>query len=158
MGTHDEDTETFFAGTSVVVANVGRGWGKVVYTHHQKTIVMDSGDTIVSYLGGVDLTDGRFDTPEFPLFDFQHQHSEDFYQNCTPGATATTGPREPWHDIHARLEGPSALDVLANFEERWRCQAADKVSFLFTISEDQFLPGNPVQGDGDWVAQVLHCC
>ena len=164
MGTHDEDTERFFAGTSVVVANVGRGWGKVVYTHHQKTVVMDSGDTVVSYLGGVDLTDGRFDTPEFPLFDFQHEHSEDFYQNCTPGATATTGPREPWHDIHARLEGPSALDVLANFEERWRCQAADKVSFLFTISEEEFLPGNPVHGDGDWVAQVLRsissesCC
>jgi len=155
MGTHDEATETFFAGTSVVVANVGRGWGKVVYTHHQKTVVMDSGDTIVSYLGGIDLTDGRFDTPEFPLFDFQVHHSEDFYQNCTPGATATTGPREPWHDIHARLEGPSALDVLTNFEERWRCQAEDKASFLYEISDEEFLPGNPVEEGGDWVAQVL---
>ena len=98
-----------------------------------KPIVMDSGDTIISYLGGIDLTDGRFDTPQFPLFDFQLQHSEDFYQNCTPGASASTGPREPWHDIHARLEGPSALDVLANFEDRWRCQAEDKASFLYEI-------------------------
>ena len=155
MGTHDEDTETFFAGTEVVVANVGRGWGKVVYTHHQKTVVMDSGDTIISYLGGIDLTDGRFDTPQFPLFDFQLQHSEDFYQNCTPGASASTGPREPWHDIHARLEGPSALDVLANFEDRWRCQAEDKASFLYPISEEEFVPGNPVEGEADWVAQVL---
>ena len=25
------------------------------------------------------------------------------------------GPREPWHDIHARLEGAAAFDVLLNF-------------------------------------------
>lgn len=29
-------------------------------------------------------------------------------------------PREPWHDLHSRIEGPAAYDVLANFEERWR--------------------------------------
>ena len=32
----------------------------------------------------------------------------------------TTGlPREPWHDLHSRIEGPAAYDVLSNFEERW---------------------------------------
>ena len=33
------------------------------------------------------------------------------------------GPREPWHDIHSRLEGPVAYDVLHNFMDRWRKQA-----------------------------------
>lgn len=28
-------------------------------------------------------------------------------------------PREPWHDLHCRIEGPAAYDVLQNFEERW---------------------------------------
>ncbi|XP_022861987.1 phospholipase D gamma 1-like, partial [Olea europaea var. sylvestris] len=28
-------------------------------------------------------------------------------------------PREPWHDLHCRIDGPAAYDVLTNFEERW---------------------------------------
>lgn len=29
-------------------------------------------------------------------------------------------PREPWHDLHCKIEGPAAYDVLINFEQRWR--------------------------------------
>ena len=32
------------------------------------------------------------------------------------------GPREPWHDVHSRAEGPVAFDCLTNFEQRWRKQ------------------------------------
>lgn len=28
-------------------------------------------------------------------------------------------PREPWHDMHSKIDGPAAYDVLTNFEERW---------------------------------------
>ena len=103
------------------------------YTHHQKTVVVDAAlpdsplRRLVAFVGGLDLTDGRFDTPEFPLFSsLQTLHKGDFYQvgecriaspypcgvssglfqNCTPGATADCGPREPWHDIHARSNSP----------------------------------------------------
>jgi phospholipase D1/2 len=31
----------------------------------------------------------------------------------------TRGPREPWHDLHSKIDGPAAYDVLKNFEERW---------------------------------------
>jgi phosphatidylserine/phosphatidylglycerophosphate/cardiolipin synthase-like enzyme len=37
------------------------------------------------------------------------------------------GPRQPWHDIHSRVEGPIVLDILHNFEARWQKQAEDKV-------------------------------
>lgn len=30
------------------------------------------------------------------------------------------GPREPWHDLHCKIEGPAAYDILTNFEQRWR--------------------------------------
>lgn len=30
------------------------------------------------------------------------------------------GPRQPWHDLHCKVEGPAAYDILANFEQRWR--------------------------------------
>ncbi|KAK4262023.1 hypothetical protein QN277_027637 [Acacia crassicarpa] len=29
-------------------------------------------------------------------------------------------PRQPWHDLHCRIDGPAAYDVLINFEQRWR--------------------------------------
>lgn len=29
-------------------------------------------------------------------------------------------PRQPWHDLHSKIEGPAAYDVLINFEQRWR--------------------------------------
>lgn len=28
-------------------------------------------------------------------------------------------PRQPWHDLHSKIDGPAAYDVLTNFEERW---------------------------------------
>lgn len=71
-------------------------------------------------------------------------------------ATAETGPREPWHDIHARLEGPAALDVLANFEDRWRRQAEDKAGFLYNMEEGELVEGNTLEeGGGGWVAQIF---
>ena len=115
-----------------------------VFTHHQKTVVVDAeieGSAkrrLVGFIGGVDLTDGRFDTPEFPLFRYQDSHGhdgEDFYQGCTNGAVKETGPRQPWQDIHARVEGPAVRDILENFNERWSKQAEDKEGELLSDSE-----------------------
>ncbi|KAJ0017624.1 hypothetical protein Pint_11395 [Pistacia integerrima] len=32
---------------------------------------------------------------------------------------SSAGPRQPWHDLHCRIDGPAAYDILTNFEERW---------------------------------------
>ncbi|CAI0461405.1 unnamed protein product [Linum tenue] len=32
----------------------------------------------------------------------------------------TKAPRQPWHDLHSRIDGPAAYDLLINFEQRWR--------------------------------------
>ena len=29
------------------------------------------------------------------------------------------GPREPWYDLHLKIDAPKAYDVLQNFQERW---------------------------------------
>lgn len=34
--------------------------------------------------------------------------------------SSSGGPREPWHDLHSKIEGPAAYDVLTNFEQRYR--------------------------------------
>jgi phospholipase D1/2 len=33
---------------------------------------------------------------------------------------SSKGPRQPWHDLHCKIDGPAAYDVLKNFEQRWR--------------------------------------
>nr|CAB3452556.1 unnamed protein product [Digitaria exilis] len=44
------------------------------------------------------------------------------------------GPRQPWHDLHCKIEGPAAYDILTNFEQRWRKSAKWKVSVRRAVS------------------------
>merc|ERR1712062_400468 len=92
-----------------------------------------------------DLTDGRYDTCDFPLFStINTLHQGDFYSNCVEGTTAGTGPRQPWHDNHAKVEGPAALDIKQNFDERWNKQACEHISRLYALDEEEFvLDANP---------------
>jgi len=172
MGTHDMETFNFFKGTSVECALVSRevGVGELTdvlnnqlatasYTHHQKTIIADSpgedGDkrSLTAFVGGLDVTDGRYDMPEHPLFkSILGKHKDDFYQNSAPGVTSNHGPRQPWQDIHAKLKGKVALDVMKNFVERWTKQVKGKSGSLFMISPDEFETEEDI---GDWNVQLL---
>jgi len=177
MGTHDEDTRRYFEGTSVECVLVPRSKSDGVlanefvgtcYTHHQKTVICDAEDPdtglrrIVAFIGGLDITDGRYDSPEFPLFStLQTLHKTDFYSNCVPGATQETGPREPWHDCHAKVEGAAALDVKKNFEERWCKQSEENATQLFAMADpDEFAPLDapaplPEREGGSWNLQLF---
>lgn len=44
---------------------------------------------------------------------------------------ALKAPRQPWHDLHCRIEGNAAYDVLINFEQRWRKATRWKEFSLF---------------------------
>ncbi|KAI4356863.1 hypothetical protein L6164_000849 [Bauhinia variegata] len=135
MATHDEETRRFFKHSSVQVLLCPRSAGKrhswikqrevgTIYTHHQKTVIVDAdaGNNrrkIIAFVGGLDLCDGRYDTPNHPLFrTLQTLHKDDYHN---PTFTGNTGgcPREPWHDLHSKIDGPAAYDVLDNFEKRW---------------------------------------
>ncbi|EPS57371.1 hypothetical protein M569_17447, partial [Genlisea aurea] len=95
-----------------------------IYTHHQKTVIVDvdAGDgqrKIITFLGGLDLCKGRYDTPEHPIFNTLSTFHKDDYHNPNFTGPTTGCPREPWHDLHCKIDGPAAYDVLRNFEERW---------------------------------------
>ncbi|KAI3454202.1 hypothetical protein Pfo_010865 [Paulownia fortunei] len=159
MATHDQETKAYFQNTRVRCmlcprnpddgTSIFQGFQvSTMFTHHQKTVVVDSespGGTsqkrrIVSFVGGIDLCDGRYDTRNHSLFrTLDTVHHEDFYQPNFPGSSIKKGgPREPWHDIHCRLEGPVAWDVLYNFEQRWRKQVGNQ--YIYSINElDKFI-------------------
>eukprot|EP00092_Neocalanus_flemingeri_P027266 GFUD01029568.1.p1 GENE.GFUD01029568.1~~GFUD01029568.1.p1 ORF type:complete len:832 (-),score=202.16 GFUD01029568.1:287-2782(-) len=152
MNTHDMETYKYFkdgknyrTSNRVIAALAPRELGDTkeftdmlqtqfsagMYTHHQKMVVVDTDDPyqpdgrrkLVAYVGGLDLTGGRYDNPEHSLFaTLKTDHLDDFRNSNAKGTSPSVGPREPWHDIHSRVEGPIAKDVLENFIERWKMQ------------------------------------
>ncbi|XP_015951618.1 phospholipase D alpha 1-like [Arachis duranensis] len=141
------------------------------YSHHQKIVVVDSElplensdnnrkRTIVSFIGGLDLSYGRYDTPSHSLFrTLRNEHKEDFHQPCFPGSSIEKGgPREPWHDVHCKLEGPIAKDVYDTFVQR--CKKIGKEGILVPEQEfenviDHLYQVKPLQGHGMWNVQLF---
>ncbi|XP_057772847.1 phospholipase D alpha 1 isoform X2 [Salvia miltiorrhiza] len=179
MATHDEETEEYFKDTEVHCVlcprNPDDGGSFVqnlqistMFTHHQKIVVVDSDlpngepdrKRVVSFIGGIDLCDGRYDTQFHSLFrTLDTAHHDDFHQpNYTGAAITKGGPREPWHDIHSRLEGPIAWDVLFNFEQRWKKQGGKNVLVDFRELSDVVIPPSPVTFPDDhdtWNVQLF---
>jgi phospholipase D1/2 len=143
MRTNDEETLLFFRKTNVMCKITKRlsdqhdrfHEGMAVpflYSHHGKSIILDSTakdfnvaqcshDRMVkAFVGGLDITDGRFDDSRHSLFRTQKAgpHANDFYNRCF-SVRQGKGPRQSWHDIHMCVVGPSALDVYQNFVERF---------------------------------------
>ncbi|KAK9164602.1 hypothetical protein Syun_005504 [Stephania yunnanensis] len=135
MQTHDEETRKFFKHSSVICALSPRYASSklsifkqqvigTLFTHHQKCVIVDAQGPgnkrkIIAFVGGLDLCDGRYDTPEHRLFrDLDTVFQDDFHNPTFP--PGTKGPRQPWHDWHSKIDGPAAYDVLKNFEQRWK--------------------------------------
>ncbi|XP_026659115.2 phospholipase D delta-like isoform X2 [Phoenix dactylifera] len=135
MQTHDEETRKFFKHSSVIcvlspryashkLSMVKQQVVGTLFTHHQKCLLVDTEASrttrkITAFVGGLDLCDGRYDTPEHRLFrDLDTVFLNDFHNPTIPGQTK--GPRQPWHDLHCKIDGPAAYDVLENFEQRWK--------------------------------------
>jgi phosphatidylserine/phosphatidylglycerophosphate/cardiolipin synthase-like enzyme len=88
-----------------------------IYSHHQKCVLCDDNGKYVGFLGGLDLASGRYDTPEHTVF---HKDFKDDYYS--PGGTF----RQPWHDIHCKVEGKIFEDLYLNFTQRWNFHLKDK--------------------------------
>ncbi|KAJ0242382.1 Phospholipase D alpha 4 [Hirschfeldia incana] len=168
MRTKDQTALAYFRDTSVVGRLCPRSHKKLptAFAHHQKTITVDTRVTntntkereIMSFLGGFDLCDGRYDTEEHSLFRTLGT-SDDFYQTSLAGAKLSRGgPREPWHDCHVCVVGAAAWDVLKNFEQRWTKQCNPSV--LVNTEGIRNLvnrtgPETTEEDDRKWNVQVL---
>ncbi|TKY75286.1 Phospholipase D delta [Spatholobus suberectus] len=135
MQTHDEETRKFFKHSSVrcllspryassKLSFIRQQVVGTLFTHHQKCVIVDTqahgnNRKITAFIGGLDLCDGRYDTPEHRILRDIDTVYQDDYHNPTFCA-GTKGPRQPWHDLHCKIEGPAAYDILTNFEQRWR--------------------------------------
>ena len=136
------------------------------YSHHQKTIICDVPSTETSrrltvFVGGLDITDGRWDTPRHDLFfTLLDEHKEDFY-NKYGNVDKMHGPRQPWHDIHTKLEGPIAYDVFQNFIERWNKQGIHRSIFeidpeiMSLLKHSQIDALQMEENESEWTCRIF---
>uniref|UniRef100_A0ACD5ZBH1 Uncharacterized protein n=1 Tax=Avena sativa TaxID=4498 RepID=A0ACD5ZBH1_AVESA len=178
MQTSGEDTKKFFKHSSVICVlshryprgKLNMAKQKVVgtpYAHNQKCILVDTPASeatrrITAFLGGLDLAAGRYDTPSHRLFDdLDSVFRGDLYNPTLGDAADVVGPRQPWHDMHCRVDGAAAYDVLKNFEQRWRKATAkhkhNKHWKDDTLIKLQRIPWilSPAAGHGDDTLRVL---
>jgi len=101
-------------GAQVLLDDSSRKIKHAIQSLHQKCAVVDGRG---AFLGGVDLT--REEDGDYDRWD---THGHLFLSpERTPSRGAET---HPWHDVHARLEGPIVGDVQRNIVDRWREVAA----------------------------------
>ena len=79
-------------------------------SQHQKIAVID--DT-VAFLGGLDLTARRWDTPE-------HKPGD-------PRRTSAGTPYPPFHDVMAAVDGDAALELAEVARGRWRLATGERL-------------------------------
>lgn len=83
------------------------------------------------------LIHGRFQLFKVPIFNHCYVYP---CQGNTVGC-----PREPWHDLHSKIDGPAAYDVLTNFEERWyRASKPSGIKKLKLTYDDALLSINTI--------------
>lgn len=128
-----------------------RSGANISFSIHQKYVILDSGNTVKAFFGGLDLTKGRFDWGGHPILypgasgplgskltdkkgrsyddwysaEFQSKQTDWWNQHNPLGDMEpgdVTMPRQPWQDYYAQVAGPAAWDVLREFVGRWNVQ------------------------------------
>jgi phospholipase D1/2 len=119
------------------------------YAHHQKFVVIDGK---IGFLGGIDLSYGRYETPEYDVvLDPSIRVINEMYNTCATklrkmspeedtlvadyGFTPAYGgtlleegcqARMPWQDVQLKFSGPAAVDLHRNFVRRWNATLRDR--------------------------------
>eukprot|EP00178_Gracilaria_changii_P023172 TRINITY_DN699_c0_g2_i1.p1 TRINITY_DN699_c0_g2~~TRINITY_DN699_c0_g2_i1.p1 ORF type:complete len:887 (-),score=105.99 TRINITY_DN699_c0_g2_i1:163-2823(-) len=174
MDTKDEITRAFFRNSKVkaaVVPRLGRLQEKVVnaplvsclFTFHEKLVITDipaygaqrqDDRQLVAFCGGLDLTYGRWDTPEHSAFNnLQTLHQNDFHNACFD-VSKPLGPREPWHDVGSMITGPVVRDFVECFEERWKRQGQGP-QLLADLDSMKDLVDGKFEHEEKWTLQVF---
>ena len=83
-------------------------------SHHQKVVVIDDA---IAFAGGLDLTRGRWDTPE--------HRPDDPRRGAVDG---TPLPIRPYHDVQMAVSGPAAAALGDLARQRWQRATGEKLS------------------------------
>jgi len=81
--------------------------------HHQKILIVYGDQGLITFCGGMDINPNRLPSTSSP-------------PSGSGGSGSGSGGggkwRNPMHDVHCRIKGPAAHDLLRIFRERWEDQ------------------------------------
>ncbi|KAL2316313.1 Phospholipase D1 [Schizosaccharomyces pombe] len=108
------------------------------WAHHEKLVVVDDA---ITFIGGIDLCFGRYDTPQHILYDdkpvadktglceqtwrgkdYSNARVHDFFDLTEPYKDMydrLAVPRMGWHDVSMCIIGQPARDAARHFVQRW---------------------------------------
>lgn len=128
-------------------------------SHHQKSVIVRRGRDLTAFVGGVDLTNDRWDTVEHDQAELRER-------------VGIKKDYNGWLDSHCKIEGPAAKDVAANFLSRWNAEPKPTQDLLDDVMDfenpefgqlppiDQHFPGEQIEpleirSDGTKAIQIL---
>lgn len=149
-----------------------------LWSHHEKAIVVDRS---IAMVGGLDLTWGRWDTCDHPLFDKGTPETGSYFPGVdyynpmkkdivkgrlfdkTLLKSKDTVPRMPWHDVAAMLSGSSVKDLVTHFIAYWNhakefCNESEALFSVMVVKDDHGLMVDQVNGmteEGEEIANVF---
>ena len=101
------------------------------WTHHEKMVVIDQQ---VAFVGGLDITFGRWDKHSHPISDLPNEKQEVAFPGpdycnariCDNGGMCNkcsldrnSQPRMPWHDMMVMVKGKVVKDLVWHFVQCW---------------------------------------
>lgn len=89
--------------------------------HHQKLLVVGDGESLVGFTGGLDVNPDRIlpSTIACTPANSWPRPIEEVDAPVWDGESMSGGGGQPLHDVHCRVEGPEAFDLLGTFITRW---------------------------------------
>ncbi|RAL10176.1 phospholipase D/nuclease [Aspergillus homomorphus CBS 101889] len=124
------------------------GGPTLLWAHHEKLVICDQK---IAFLGGIDLSYGRWDTIQHPIADAHPGNLDDIvfpgqdYNNARVmdfknldrwehnKLSRLTTSRMGWQDISVSLTGPAVAEISRHFVERW--------NFIHNLKYNARLPG-----------------
>jgi phosphatidylserine/phosphatidylglycerophosphate/cardiolipin synthase-like enzyme/outer membrane protein OmpA-like peptidoglycan-associated protein len=94
-------------------------------SHHQKLLVVGSGEQLVGFTGGLDINPDRILPSTIvcpvppPMPRTRLAGIENDVEDIEDDESMSGGGGNPLHDAHCRVEGPAAFDLLNTFFTRW---------------------------------------
>lgn len=141
--------------------------------HHEKFVVIDNA---LAFVGGIDLSFGRWDTHQHAMADVHSNMADDIfpgqdYNNNrildfqtvqdwqTNALDKVEYPRMPWHDVSMGIIGDCVQDVAEHFVLRWNFVKRDKykrnqrVDWILLEGQDEGLltVQRPLYPCGDYI-------
>lgn len=80
-----------------------------VGSHHQKVLIVNGAEGLITFCGGIDLNLDRIHDMTTPTP----------FCGGSSGSSSSGGQGSPLHDVHSRIVGPAAWDLLNTFIRRW---------------------------------------